>query len=337
MNISKLKSGSYRIRETRKGKTYSVTVDHKPTQAEARALLDDMQRKNPALVSNRSVTFSQAYEGFKETKGSILSPSTLKGYRTAFRGLPAWFTSMNIIDIEQRHIQKVVNDYSVDHSPKTVKNLHCFVSTVLRLYGHDNTSVTLPQAQQGPVYIPSKEDVSRLLKAVHGSKYEVPIRLGMYGLRRSEIMALTLDDLADDNTLTINKALVEGEHGSVLKSTKTTQSTRTIILDPQLADLIRQQGTIYDGSSSRLTMAVTAYEDAAGLPHFSLHKLRHFFASYMHELGFSDKQIQAAGGWSTDMVMKRVYTHAMEMEQAQKKMAEAILSVTPSDPSGSGL
>lgn len=150
-------------------------------------------------------------------------------------------------------------------------------------------------------------------------------------------MALTLDDLSPDNVLTINKALVEGEHGSVLKSTKTTQSTRTIILDPQLADLIRQQGTIYDGSSSRLTMAVTAYEDAAGIPHFSLHKLRHFFASYMHELGFSDKQIQAAGGWSTDMVMKRVYTHAMEMEQAQKKMAEAILSVTPSDPSGSGL
>jgi len=337
MNISKLKSGSYRIRETRKGKTYSVTVDHKPTQSEARSLLDEMQAKNPVLLSNRSITFSQAYEGFKETKGAVLSPSTLKGYRTAFRALPAWFTSMQIVDIEPRHIQKVVNDHSVSHSPKTTKNLHCFVSTVLRLYGHENTSVTLPQAQQAPVYIPSKEDVGRLLKAVHGSKYEVPVRLGMYGLRRSEIMALTLDDLSADNVLTINKALVEGENGTVLKSTKTTQSTRTIVLDPQLADLIRQQGTIYDGSSSRLTMAVTAYEDAAGIPHFSLHKLRHFFASYMHELGFSDKQIQAAGGWSTDMVMKRVYTHAMEMEQAQKKMAEAILSVTPSDPSGSGL
>ena len=74
-------------------------------------------------------------------------------------------------------------------------------------------------------------------------------------------------------------------------------------------------------------MAVTAYEDAAGLPHFSLHKLRHFFASYMHELGFSDKQIQAAGGWSTDMVMKRVYTHAMEMETAKKDMAQNLAHI----------
>ena len=327
MNITKLKSGSYRIRETRKGKMYAVTVDHKPTQAEARALLDDMEQKNPVLLSNRSITFSKAYEGFKETKGAVLSPSTLKGYRTSYRGLPGWFCDMQIAYIEPRHIQKVVNDFSVDHSPKTVKNLHCFISTVLRLYGHKDTSVTLPQAQQAAFYIPSKEDVSRLLKAVSGTRYEVPIRLGIYGLRRSEIMALTPADLSPDNVLTIDKALVEGEAGSVLKSTKTTQRTRTIVLDPELADLIRQQGTVYDGSSSRLTMAVTAYEDAAGIPHFSLHKLRHFFASYMHELGFSDKQIQAAGGWSTDMVMKRVYTHAMEMDEAKKKMSEALESV----------
>ena len=162
MNISKLKSGSYRIRETRKGKSYSVTVDHKPTQAEARSLLDEMERKNPVLLSNRSITFCEAYEGFKETKGAVLSPSTLKGYRTSYRGLPAWFREMQIVDIEARHIQKVVNDFSVDHSPKTVKNLHCFISTVLRLYGHKDTSVTLPQAQQAAFYIPSKEDVSRL-------------------------------------------------------------------------------------------------------------------------------------------------------------------------------
>lgn len=321
MTIEKRSSGNYRIREMKKGRMYSVTIDHKPTKREARDLLDQMERKNPVLVSNGSVTFCEAYEGYKETKGAILSPSTLKGYRTNFKQVPEWFKTMRLIDIEPRHIQKVINDFSVDHSPKTVKNLHCFISTVLRLYGHKDTSVTLPQARREPIYIPSKEDVGKLLKAVSGSKYEVAVRLGIYGLRRSEIMALTVDDLKPDNTLTINKALVEGEEGSVLKSTKTVASTRTIILDQELADLIRKQGYIYDGSPSRLTMAVAAYEDVAGLPHFSLHKLRHFFASYLHDLGYTDKQIQAMGGWSTDMVMKRVYTHAMEMDEAKKRMA----------------
>ena len=58
-------------------------------------------------------------------------------------------------------------------------------------------------------------------------------------------------------------------------------------------------------------------QDKLGIPHFSFHKMRHFFASYMHDLGYSDKQIQEMGGWKTDRVMKTVYTHAMEMEQAK--------------------
>lgn len=35
MTIEKLPSGSYRIRQTHNGKRYSVTVDTKPTQAQA--------------------------------------------------------------------------------------------------------------------------------------------------------------------------------------------------------------------------------------------------------------------------------------------------------------
>jgi integrase len=58
-----------------------------------------------------------------------------------------------------------------------------------------------------------------------------------------------------------------------------------------------------------------------GIPFFSLHKLRHFFASYSHELGYSDAVIQAIGGWETDHVMKSVYRHAMNKDQAKKNIA----------------
>ena len=327
MNIEKRGPNAYRVRETKNGQTYSLTLDHKPTKGEARELLDELQKADPILADRHGMTFCEAYEGFISAKSSILSPSTVKGYRTAFRGLPAWFTEMELTKIDRTHVQKVVNDFSQDHSPKTVKNQYGLVSAVLHFYGARECHVTLPQAHREDVYIPSKEDVARLLQVASGGKYEVAIRLGIYGLRRSEIMALTLDDLSDDNWLTIDKALVEGVGGKVMKTTKTTNSTRRVKLDGQLADLIRQQGCIYDGGTTRLSMAVATYEEAAGLPHFPLHKLRHFFASYMHELGYSDQDIQEAGGWSSGHVMKGVYRHALDLEEKQTKMSADISQI----------
>ena len=330
MNITKLKNG-YRVRETKNGKAYSINLDHRPTQKEARELLDDLQKVDPILADRHGMTFCEAYDGFCSAKASILSPSTLKGYRTAFRGLPAWFTQMELTKIDRTHVQKVVNDFSKDHSPKTVKNQYGLVSAVLHFYDCRECPVTLPQAQREDVYIPSREDVARLLQVASGSKYEVAIRLGIYGLRRSEILALTIEDLAEDNTLTINKALVEGVGGKVVKTTKTTNSTRKIKIDPGLADLIRQQGCIYDGGTTRLSMAVATFEEAAGLPHFPLHKLRHFFASYMHELGYSDQDIQEAGGWASGHVMKSVYRHALDKEATMDRMAADLSGIQPEE------
>ena len=59
------------------------------------------------------------------------------------------------------------------------------------------------------------------------------------GLRRSEICALTIDDV-DGDTVSINKALVlDKDKNWVVKTTKTTASTRTIVIPSHIADLIR--------------------------------------------------------------------------------------------------
>ena len=110
----------------------------------------------------------------------------------------------------------------------------------------------------------------------------------------------------------------------VIKTTKTTGSTRTVLLPDYLCDLIAKQGFVFNGAPNMIYKELIRVEQLLGLPHFSLHKLRHFFASYMHELGFSDKQILEAGGWSTDRVMKSVYQHAMNMDAAKQKMADSV-------------
>lgn len=51
MNITRLPSGNWRIRETRNGKTYSLTVDFKPKKYEAFQLIEEKIAMNSASES----------------------------------------------------------------------------------------------------------------------------------------------------------------------------------------------------------------------------------------------------------------------------------------------
>lgn len=316
MKIEKLPSGSYRIRKMYKGKTYTVITDYKPTQKEALQLLSAEFDKVP--TSSVHMTFEEAANKYMEVKANVLSPSSINGYKSVLRNLSAPFKSSNISDITSVDIQKEINDYSAERSPKTVRNAHGFISAVLSMFRPElNIFTTLPQKRKNDEYIPSDEDVKRILQHAKGTRYEIPLLLATFGLRRSEICALTLNDL-DGNILTINKALVLNEDKEfVIKSTKTTDGTRQIYLPDYLADLIRQNGIIYDGFPGSILRYLKRAQDALGIKHFRLHALRHYYASMSHALGIPDSYIMQAGGWKSDNTLKRVYRHAMDDKKAE--------------------
>lgn len=317
MTIEKLPSGNYRIKQMVNGVTYRATVDHKPSDKEAHLLIAGaMAKKGVAISSN--MPLKQACEAYIESKSNILSPSSVRGYKGIIKQFSDSFGNTSLDILTKPMVQTEVNRYSADHSPKSTSNFSGFIVSVLKYYGNDIGNITLPQKEKKNSYIPTEEEVKRIFNAFKGSLYEAPILLSGMGLRKSEVCALQITDLSEDNILTINKAKVQGADNKwVVKSTKTTDSTRTVVLPPYLADLIRKQGFIYNGYPNVLYVKLTQMQDKLGIPHFSFHKMRHFFASYMHDLGYSDKQIQEMGGWKTDRVMKTVYTHAMEMEQAK--------------------
>lgn len=316
MTIEKLKSGSYRIKQMVNGVTYRATVDHKPSDKEAHLLIADaMARKGVAISSN--MPFKQACEAYIESKSNILSPSSVRGYKGIIKQFSGSFGNTALDILTKPMVQTEVNRYSANHSPKSTSNFSGFIVSVLKYYGNDIGSITLPQKEEKSPYIPTKEEVMSIFSAFKGSIYEVPILLSGMGLRKSEICALSIDDL-NGNVLTINKAKVQcADNSWIIKTTKTTKSTRTVVIPEYIANLIRKQGFIYNGYPNVLYVKLTQMQDKLGIPHFSFHKMRHFFASYMHNLGYSDKQIQDMGGWKTDRVMKTVYTHAMEMEKAK--------------------
>lgn len=317
MTIDKLPSGSYRIRHTQDKRTYSVTIPYKPSKKEAFELI-----QNKINNVHECIIFEDAAKEYIGVKSNVLSPASIREYSSILRNLPEWFISLDISKIDDYTLQKFVNQHSADHSPKSTRNAYGFVMGVIRLfYPKSNISATLPQKRHTERYTPSHDDVERILKEAEGTEYYVPIYLATLSLRCSEICALTIFDLKD-NTLTINKALVRSNNGYVLKNTpKTDKSNRKVKIPHELAEKIREQGYIYKNYPQQIDKFLRRTQKSLGIPSFGVHRLRHYFASYAHELGYSDAVIQAVGGWSTDNVMKSVYRHALNVNDAATSMA----------------
>lgn len=314
MKIEKLPSGTYRVRKTIQGKAVAVTFPYKPTQKEALQALQDKWSGRDKL----RMTFDQACTEYINGKRNTISPSTIRGYESIRKTLPDVIKNRQLEDLTPWDVQKYINDLSADHSPKTVRNHHAFISAILGTFNPNLTLNTqLPQKRPRSAQIPSDSDIKRILDAVAGTEYEIPFRLACYGLRRSEICALTPSDLVG-NQLTINKALVEDENKHWhIKTTKTTNSTRQIIIDSSLSALIRSQNRIYDGHPGKLYKALQSTLKSLNIPSFPFHGFRHYYASTAHALGMPDAVIMASGGWKTDGVMKRIYRHEKQEQVAE--------------------
>lgn len=327
MKIEKLPSGSYRIRKTYKGQAYTVIFDRKPTQKEAlQAMADELEK---VQEKKTSMTFRDAAEEYIETKRNVLSPATIRGYKSYMGSISKKLMQKNVHDVTALDVQTEINHLAMEHSPKTVRNYHGFISAVLGVfYPSLKIYTTLPQKVKNDPYIPSGDDIRRIFECANGTEFEVPIMLACYGMRRSEICALQPEDI-DGDVVHINKAMVQNENKEwVIKTTKTTASNRNIIVPKELANKIRRQGYVYKGHPNSITQFLERTERKLGIPDFSIHKLRHYFASKMSSLGVPEADIMRMGGWETDHVMKSVYRHSMmeKEEDAKREAAEKLRS-----------
>lgn len=328
MTIEQLKSGSYRIRQTYNGKRYSVTVPYKPTKKEAVQLLANAMSEVPKKSERK--TFYRACEDYVSLKENVLSPRTVREYTLYKDRLPEWFTGMFIAEITQKDIQRCINQLAEDKAPKTVRTLHGFISAVLGQFRQDLViHTTLPQKVLNEPYIPSNDDVKKLLDYTreNAPHFFVPIFLGGYSLRRSELLALTVDDIDEKGFLHINKAKVQDKNGNwVIKVTKTTKSTRSVPLPPEVIEIINKQGYVYNMAAQSISNYMRRTQDKLGMEHFSLHKMRHYCCSRLIEMGYSFKDAQEFCGWASDATPRQVYLHSLKMreDEEKKKISNAL-------------
>ena len=327
MTIEKLPSGSYRITQMYKGKRYRRTLPYKPTQKEAVMIMAELfDQVEEVLKDNYSVeAYLDSYLNECRRRQRPLSPSTVRNYASIVRNLSDGFKRLRFMDVTEDDIRKELDRYRAGHSSKSVYNMRGFLNLVFSKYRPGFVwSYNLSKDEKMAEYEPSTTDIQKIIDDVVGTRYEIPFRLAVLGLRRGEICALTSSDLSDMDVLTIDKAIVLNESNTYeIKAPKTQASNRRIKIPHDLAELIRQHGLIYEGSPHRLNKKLHQVQKKLNIPSFKFHMLRHFAVAYLHYEGFTSEQIMSFGGWSTDSIMKRAYRYNLNPEESQQAISDA--------------
>lgn len=312
MKIDKLPSGSYRVQKQISGKRYSITFDHKPTQKEIAAAIEEKANSSVTFKNAPKKPFKDCADKYFEVNKHILSAATYRSDKGRAELLSEEFRNTLLCDIDNVLIQAELNRLSEKLASKTVKNYFTVIRNVITLFipkfVFDVTIID--RASKLKKYIPKPEEAKMIIDA-SDDKYWIMFRLAAYGLRRSEALALVYpDDFDEDKKLiSINKAMIYSkEDGWIIQDfNKTKKSTRYVPIDDELIERIKKQGYVWQGHPDKILEYLHTKQKQLGIHDFRLHDFRGYFATELNQAGVASKDAQYLGGWSSASIMERSY------------------------------
>lgn len=288
--------------------------------------------KKKKLPPAPEMTLRELLDSYIKKYKPVLSPATVRGY-CMIRD----HRFQSVMDKRLRDVadwQKVINEETEKCKAKTLKNAWSLVRAALVDVKQPAPAVTLPQPVSNERPFLTAEEIRRFVAAVHGSSFEIPILLGLHGLRRSEIAALTWDRVdLKAGVIRVEGAVVLDESGKYVskQSNKTPASRRPVpIMIPELRSALEavsesdREGKVVRCHIASIYRAVNAICEREGLPKVGAHGLRHSFASLGHFVSVPEVEMQILGGWKSAQTMRKIYTHVQQagLLRAQNAMAE---------------
>lgn len=243
-------------------------------------------------------------------------------------------------------------------SPKTIRNYHGFVSSVLSyavrmgmIQHNPAQNVTLPHAERTEKECYTLEEAQAFLEALESAptKYRAFFVLAIYGgFRRGELLGLEWPDLDFDNCVVSIRRTSQylSDRGVFTDTTKTVQSQRALKLPAAVFEVLRQHRAaqtqerllLGDQWHDTQRLFVNAFGEPMnpntpynwlkdfckdnGFRFLGVHQFRHLNASLLINSGADVRTVSASLGHSQVTTTLNIYAHTFA--EAQARAGEAV-------------
>ena len=337
-HIEKLPSGKYFVqvmigtsadgKQIRKSKTCK-------TLKEAMKHRDDflkLKSKNNAVAPSSS-TLEDWVKKFLDDRKNDIAACSYDSYKYAGNRIIRDIGKYKIQKVSRKHIQDYIKKLSKVQKlkPSTVQHTYSLLRSVFKyavIAGAIDDSpcnlIQLPKKKKVAIKVWTDEEVDIFKELIKGHRYECLFLLGLYGLRKSEVVGLQVEDVdLSEKTIHIQHQYMWHSTGQELQSqTKTDTSNRILPMTDEIIEMLKMhigdrttghvfltdKGTPLTGAAyaEAFRKLVSNIEEVKDL---NLHKLRHVCASQMAAKNINPRTIADWLGHSQVNMTLDVYTH----------------------------
>jgi integrase len=345
----------------RRRKWHSFRGTKREAQAECARLITEM--KAGAYVEHNKKTLNEFLDAWeRDWAATNVSPKTGERYSELLQlHVRPHLGNKSMQSVRPEDLNALYTQLHQKLAPRTVKHVHRLLH---RIFGHATkwgnikrnviTLVDSPKVPATEAAVLQSTEIPRMFAALRGHElFSLAVVAFGTGMRRGELCALRWQD-TDLNAavLRVERSLEETrKSGLRFKAPKSTRSRRTISLSPAVVSELRahwkaqQEQRLslglgkaptdalvfcrFDGAPywpDRLTDAFSTAMATAGLPHVTLHTLRHTHASQLITSGMDILTVSRRLGHSSAAITLGVYGHLMTTEDRAADIMENVLS-----------
>ena len=267
----------------------------------------------------------EALDKYIADRKGFKSPSTIYAYESYRKQRFQNMMRADVYTTTDDQWQAAIRREAKSLSPKYIKNVWMLISAAIFEETGRRPRVTLPEKEHNEKPFLDPEQIPVFVDAIKGDPIEIAALLELSSLRRSEMLALTWDNVDLENEIIyVHGARVAGDGGKLVhkKQNKNDSSRRTVPIIEPLAEALKaapkKEGYVVTLTGGWIYKRINEICAANGLPKVGNHGLRHSFASLAYHLQIPEKIAMEIGGWADDGTMHKIYTHLAQKDIAKR-------------------